>query len=119
MDFADFDRRRYPTVTPRAGYGEWADTYEVSVPELLDLGILERIRSIRWSETRQCLDLACGTGRTGSWLHGKGISQIDGVDLTPEMLLHAGARRIYRRLHACSPVQRPFCCSDGRWLATS
>src|SRR6266404_796294 len=86
MNFTNFDQRRYPTVTPKVGYAEWANTHEASVPSLLDIGILERIRSVRWSETRQCLDLACGTGRTGSWLATKGVSQIDGVDFTPEML---------------------------------
>src|SRR6266404_916084 len=80
MNFTNFDQRRYPTVTPKVGYAEWANTHEASVPSLLDIGILERIRSVRWSETRQCLDLACGTGRTGSWLATKGVSQIDGVD---------------------------------------
>ncbi len=78
MDFTNFDQRQYPTVTPKVGYAEWANTYEASVPGLLDIGILERIHSIRWPETRQCLDLACGTGRTGRWLAAKGVSQIDG-----------------------------------------
>src|SRR5882762_8207754 len=71
MDFTNFDQCQYPTVTPKVGYPEWANTYETSVPSLLDMGILERIQSIRWSETRPCLDLACGTGRTGSWLAAK------------------------------------------------
>jgi hypothetical protein len=73
MDFADFDRRRYPTVTPRAGYGEWADTYEVSVPELLDLGILERVRSMGKNRQlaarqRHLADRWCGsnTGNAGA-----------------------------------------------------
>jgi len=102
MDFTNFDQRQYPTVTPKVGYAEWANTYEASVPGLLDIGILERIHSIRWPETRQCLDLACGTGRTGSWLAAKGVSQIDGVDFTPEMLTQAGMRKVYRRLQEAS-----------------
>ena len=59
------------TEPTKVGYPEWANTYETSVPSLLDMGILERIQSIRWSETRPCLDRACGTGRTGSWLAAK------------------------------------------------
>ena len=102
MDFTNFDQRQYPTVTPKVGYAEWANTYEASVPSLLDIGILERIQSIQWSETRQCLDLACGTGRTASWLVAKGVSQIDGVDLTPEMLTLAGMRKVYRRMQEAS-----------------
>jgi len=98
MDFSAFDRRKYPTVAPRAGYREWAATYEASVPDLLDMSVLDRIRSVSWSETRTCLDLACGTGRTGIWLLRKGVSSIDGVDLTPEMLIQAENKKIYRRL---------------------
>ena len=32
----------------------------------------------------------------------KGVSQIDGVDLTPEMLTQAGMRKVYRRLQEAS-----------------
>jgi SAM-dependent methyltransferase len=99
MDFSAFDRRKYPTVAPRVGYSEWAATYEASVPDLLDLSILEQIRSVEWSNARECIDLACGTGRIGSWLLQKGMSNIDGVDLTPEMLVQAKAKNIYRHLH--------------------
>ncbi len=99
MEFSDFDQREYPTVKPGVGYGEWAPTYETSVPALLDIGILERIQSVPWSETRQCLDLACGTGRTGAWLASKGVSCIEGIDLTREMLAQAANKRLYRRLH--------------------
>ena len=74
------------------------------------MGILERIQSIRWSETRQCLDLACGTGRTGSWLAAKGVAQIDGVDLTPEMLA-LGDELTQRSAWAAAPMIGA--CPDG------
>ena len=98
MEFSGFDRRKYPTVAPRVGYREWAATYEASVPDLLDMSVLERIRSVDWPQSRSCLDLACGTGRTGTWLRHKGVSSIDGIDLTPEMLTQAENKKIYRRL---------------------
>ncbi len=98
MDFSAFDRRNYPSVSPKVGYAEWSTTYEASVPDLLDISVLERITSVAWSETRQCLDLACGTGRIGSWLAKKGVSTIDGVDLTPEMLAQAKGKGVYRTL---------------------
>lgn len=99
MDFSAFDRRKYPTVAPRIGYREWAATYEASVPAILDISVLERIQSVGWPQTRACLDLACGTGRTGTWLLRRGVSSIDGIDLTPEMLIQAENKKIYRRLH--------------------
>ena len=44
------------------------------------------------------LDLACGTGRIGQWLRAQGVTQLDGLDLTPAMLAKARAREVYDRL---------------------
>lgn len=98
MDFKNFDRRRYLTVSARAGYGEWAATYEESVPHLLDIRVLESLHAIDWRNARQCLDLACGTGRIGAWLRSRGVPVIDGLDITPEMLDRAREKRLYRNL---------------------
>lgn len=102
MDFKKFDQRNYPTVSAKTGYGEWADTYEKSVPDQLDLKILERVKSVNWQSTRECLDMACGTGRIGAWLQSKGVEKLDGVDLTPEMLKLAQEKDIYRHLTVSS-----------------
>jgi SAM-dependent methyltransferase len=98
MDFKNFDRRNYRTVPARAGYGEWAATYEESVPNQLDIRVLESLRSVNWSIAKECLDLACGTGRIGEWLKARGVATIDGIDLTPEMLVRARAKELYRSL---------------------
>jgi len=98
MDFKNFDRRNYRTVPAKTGYGEWAATYEETVPNLLDIRALESLRSIDWNIARECLDLACGTGRTGEWLKTRGVSTIDGIDVTPEMLDRARAKGLYRSL---------------------
>lgn len=98
MDFKNFDQRNYPTVSPRNGYCEWSETYENAVPNQLDIKILEKISTVPWSNSKNCLDLACGTGRIGDWLKTKGVSVIDGLDLTPEMLQKAESKQIYRSL---------------------
>jgi len=98
MDFKNFDRRNYRTVPARTGYSEWAATYEEAVPEQLDIQVLERLKSVNWSITSACLDLGCGTGRTGDWLKARGIATIDGIDLTPEMLERARVKGLYRSL---------------------
>lgn len=98
MDFKNFDRRRYLTVSAKAGYGEWAATYEETVPDLLDIRVLESLKAVAWQGARQCLDLACGTGRIGAWLRGRGVSVIDGLDITPEMLDRAREKGLYRNL---------------------
>lgn len=98
MDFKRFDQRKYPTVSAEIGYGQWASTYEDSVPDQLDIRILDRLQSPDWKQSQACLDLACGTGRIGSWLTSKGVATIDGIDLTPEMLAKAKERGLYRQL---------------------
>ena len=44
------------------------------------------------------LDAGCGTGLVGELLHNLGYHHIDGLDLSPEMLEKAKARRVYRTL---------------------
>ena len=96
--FSDFDLRGYRTVDVRTGYGEWVATYENTVQDAMDIALLEALGSIPWRAIRTAADLGCGTGRTGAWLRQHGVSSVDGVDLTPEMLAVARSRGIYRRL---------------------
>jgi SAM-dependent methyltransferase len=98
MDFAPFDTRRYPTLSVRDGYREWADTYEDTVLDLMDLRLLERLREVDWRGIRSAADLACGTGRTGRWLKNAGVGHLDGVDFTQAMLDRARCKNVYDRL---------------------
>ena len=98
VDFARFDARHYPTLSVRDGYDAWAETYEATVLDLMDLKLLERLRTVDWPDVRQAVDLACGTGRGGAWLKARGVGEVDGVDFTPAMLARARERGVYRRL---------------------
>jgi SAM-dependent methyltransferase len=99
MDHALYDKRRYPIVDVREGYGAWVRTYEQTVQDEMDLRLLERLTTVDWSSPRSVLDLACGTGRIGAWLRRRGsTATVDGVDLTPEMLDLARRRGVYRTL---------------------
>jgi SAM-dependent methyltransferase len=99
VDHALYDKRRYPIVGVREGYAGWVRTYEQTVPDELDLRLLERLQTVDWSAPRSVLDLACGTGRIGVWLRRRGVAAaIDGVDLTPEMLDRARRSGVYRTL---------------------
>ena len=100
MDFASFDTRRYPTLGVAEGYGEWARTYEDTVLDLMDLALFERIDDVEWRGVSKAVDLACGTGRIGTWLKTKGVTTVDGVDLTPAMLEKAQGKDVYRKLVA-------------------
>ena len=98
LDFSRYDTRRYPTVSVTDGYGDWSGHYEQTVHDEMDIALLERLTSVDWDEARNAADLACGTGRIGAWLRAHGVAEIDGVDLTPEMLDRARERGIYRSL---------------------
>ena len=98
MKFSMFDRRHYPTLGVRDGYGKWAESYESVVQDEMDLRLLERVASVDWARAGRIVDLACGTGRIGAWLRARGAAHIDGVDFTPEMLARAEAKGLYERL---------------------
>lgn len=98
MDFTPFDTRKYPVLDVRAGYGEWAASYDATVPDEMDLPLLARVAGVDWPSVRHGLDLACGTGRIGAWLKDRGVARLTGVDLTPEMLARAADRGVYETL---------------------
>jgi SAM-dependent methyltransferase len=95
--FSAFDSRNYRTVDAREGYDRWAPTYEDTVEDAMDVALLERL-GVDWGAVGSVADLGCGTGRTGAWLAGRGVGEIDGVDLSPGMLEAARARGVYRSL---------------------
>jgi SAM-dependent methyltransferase len=99
MDHSIYDKRRYPIVDVRQGYGEWVRTYEQDVQDEMDLRLLDRLQTVDWTALHNVLDLACGTGRIGAWLRAHTSAAIDGVDITPEMLDLARGRGVYRSLH--------------------
>ena len=96
----------------RTGYGEWVDTYEQTVEDVMDLALLERLEQPHWSAVRHALDLGCGTGRTGEWLRRQGVELIDGVDLTPEMLAVAQAKGAHRRLVEANVIETGLAASS-------
>jgi len=98
VDHSIYDKRNYPIVDVREGYGEWVRTYEDTVQDEMDLRLLERLVTVDWSAARFVLDLACGTGRVGVWLRARSEAAIDGVDVTPEMLDVARGKGVYRAL---------------------
>jgi SAM-dependent methyltransferase len=74
----------------------------------MDLSLLDRIETVRWSEADVVADLGCGSGRTASWLASKGVTTIDGVDLTPEMLDKARGLGVHRRLELADVRATPL-----------
>jgi len=98
VDHSIYDKRKYPIVDVREGYGEWVSTYEQTVQDEMDLRLLDGLQRVDWTAPRLVLDLACGTGRIGAWLRGRCSATIDGIDITPEMLEEARNKGVYRTL---------------------
>lgn len=119
IGFETFDRRGYPMVDARSGYGEWAGTYEGTVEDEMDLALLRRVTTVDWASADAVADLGCGTGRTGQWLHEQGARNIDGVDVTPEMLEKARARDGVFRSLAVADARESGLASGAYPLATS
>ncbi len=83
-------------------YAEWASTYDADVfGELGFTGsgrIAELLVSVLPDPTLPVIDLGCGTGAVGQRLAQLGVTTVDGVDLSPEMLAVAANTGAYRGL---------------------
>jgi SAM-dependent methyltransferase len=90
--FARYDIRGYRTVDVAAGYAAWAPFYDATMDDRLDLPLLASLASLDWRGMTAAVDLACGTGRIGSWLKARGVERVDGVDVCSAMLDRAAAK---------------------------
>jgi len=98
MEYSSFDTRKYPVLPVQEGYKEWSETYEKSVQDEMDLRLLAKIKEINWKDIATAIDFACGTGRIGIWLKAQGVAEVDGIDITQEMLSKAAEKKVYRSL---------------------
>jgi SAM-dependent methyltransferase len=83
-------------------YEDWASGYEATM--LDDYGyVAPRIaadvfETLHADRDTPILDLGCGTGLVGVELAARGYSQIDGLDISRNMLAEARAKAVYRDL---------------------
>lgn len=82
-------------------YKNWADSYDADVGEwgyATPMRVASALRRhIRDPETK-ILDFGCGTGLSGVALANEGFRNIDGTDVSSEMLAKAHERSVYHRL---------------------
>ena len=98
-----------------AVYADWADNYDADVgargyrtPDRLAAALLEFA-----TKDAEVLDFGCGTGIGGAALRRAGFTDIDGTDVTAEMLEKASAHGIYRKTWHSTPDQMGF--EQGRY----
>ena len=74
-------------------YAKWAATYEQFLDDnryIYARQVAEIFAERSSAEGEPVLDAGCGTGRLGWELSRLGISPVDGIDISPEMLAKAG-----------------------------
>ena len=94
----------YAVETPdenRRLYAEWASNYEETFVAAKAYRYHLHVADILVAHVRPAgptLDVGCGTGVVGVALRERGVSEIDGVDISPEMLEQAATKGVYRHL---------------------
>ncbi len=82
----------------KALYRDWAGTYDSDFVEVMGYVYPREVARVfaerRGAEDAPILDIGCGSGAVAEAV-GPGVA-IDGLDLSPEMLVVAGAKGIYR-----------------------
>jgi predicted TPR repeat methyltransferase len=85
----------------RALYDDWSASYEVEVAEngyVTPERCAKALARFTEDMAAPILDFGCGTGLSGLALKLAGFETIDGLDLSPEMLGKARAKKVYRTL---------------------
>ena len=100
----------------RALYRDWASTYDAHLENGLLYRAPQRIAEILAEVVEDSaaliLDVGCGTGLVGDYLDHLGFHMIDGLDFSPEMLMVAGEKSVYRTLIEAD-LEKPLEIADG------
>ena len=83
-------------------YRKWAEDYDKQMLEGLGYvsptKIAQLLGKFVVDTGASIFDIGCGTGLTCVYLAEKGFSNLDGIDISPDMVRVAGERGIYREL---------------------
>jgi len=87
-------------------YKRWAQEYnqrmEAGLGYLSPRTLAERLRAQLEPSPEQCIvDIGCGTGLAAKALAALGFTIIDGIDLSPDMLIQAMHRNVHPRSCRC------------------
>jgi len=101
-------------------YRKWAVDYDHEMLDKLGYTSPGTIASLLIEHLPQTsshiLDIGCGTGLTSTLLHKEGYSNLDGIDLSPDMLQVATNRNIYRSLFT-GDLNLPLALESNRYDA--
>ncbi|RZW07395.1 MAG: methyltransferase domain-containing protein [Rhodobacteraceae bacterium] len=97
---------RHTVDETRDIYANWAESYDQDVTEwgyATPGRIAMALRRSGANPDKPVLDFGCGTGLSGQARKATGFAQIDGTDISPEMIAKAEARGIYQHLWLSDP----------------
>jgi len=107
------------TEETKAHYAKWAEVYDVEID--IESGYQQPVRCtnalLKVLPPGDCkiLDVGCGTGLSGIGLREGGYINIDGCDLSPEMLAKAEATGCYARLFETDLNKPPIDANDKQY----
>lgn len=99
-----------PVEETIAVYKDWAKDYDKDVSGrgyMTPARIAAALAVFMPDKTQPILDFGCGTGISGLALSAAGFTQIDGTDITAEMLARAEPKGVYRKLWQGEPGSNP------------
>lgn len=102
-------------------YRDWAASYDAGFAVDMDYLLPAHVAGAFLAAGGQgpVLDVGAGTGLLAQRLRDQGFGdEIDGIDLSPEMLEQARAKGIYRALHA-GDITRPLSLRGYRGIVSS
>ena len=97
-------------------YDNWAEDYEDELVAEHDYAMPKRAAAMAArrvaNKSAKILDVGCGTGLSGIALQDVGFHDLDGCDLSPNMLEIAQKRKIYHRLFEVDLLAPPMQVDD-------
>ena len=94
------------TNDSRALYASWAATYDKEVQKngyVTPKRVANALKDVVTDQSDFILDYGCGTGLSGSALQAVGFENIDGLDVSQEMVRLAEKKSIYKNLKVFDP----------------
>jgi predicted TPR repeat methyltransferase len=97
-------------------YSKWADEYDHQMLDVLGytspITVARLLSEYLPDKNSAIFDIGCGTGLTCILLHQQGYVNLDGVDLSPDMVHVAHDRNIYQRVMVAD-VNQPLAFDDN------
>jgi predicted TPR repeat methyltransferase len=94
------------TNDSRELYASWASTYDNEVQKngyVTPERVANALKNIVTNQSELILDYGCGTGLSGFALQAVGFANIDGLDVSQEMVTLAEKKSIYKTLKVFDP----------------